>query len=76
MGEAFFLPTIVPSWPVKVLLSFYPYRPMNDNDPILAVRHLQIGFPNSTTRETVLAVKGIDFDLQRGEILGIVGESG
>ncbi|MFN9174537.1 MAG: ABC transporter ATP-binding protein [Synechocystis sp.] len=49
---------------------------MNDNDPILAVRHLQIGFPNPTTRETVLAVKGIDFDLQRGEILGIVGESG
>lgn len=46
------------------------------NDPILAVRQLEIAFPDGDTRETLLAVKGIDFDLERGEILGIVGESG
>jgi peptide/nickel transport system ATP-binding protein len=46
------------------------------NDPILAVRQLEIAFPDGDTRKTLLAVKGIDFDLERGEILGIVGESG
>ena len=49
---------------------------MNNPDPILSVRDLQIAFPNATTKEKILAVKGIDFELQRGEILGIVGESG
>ena len=46
------------------------------NDPILAVRQLGIAFPNADTREKLLAVKGVDFALERGEILGIVGESG
>ncbi|AIE72874.1 MULTISPECIES: ABC transporter ATP-binding protein [unclassified Synechocystis] len=46
------------------------------NDPILAVRQLEIAFPDADTKEKLLAVKGIDFVLQRGEILGIVGESG
>ncbi len=46
------------------------------NDPILAVRQLQIAFPDASTKTTMLAVKGIDFELERGEILGIVGESG
>ena len=46
------------------------------NDPILAVRQLGIAFPDADTREKLLAVKGVDFALERGEILGIVGESG
>lgn len=46
------------------------------NDLILAVRQLEIAFPDADTREKLLAVKGVDFELERGEILGIVGESG
>ncbi|MDQ4024623.1 MAG: ABC transporter ATP-binding protein, partial [Actinomycetota bacterium] len=42
--------------------------------PILAVRNLTVSFPSETGR--VEAVRGLDYDLAAGEVLGIVGESG
>ena len=49
---------------------------MNDNtqNPILTVKNLTIDIPTGTG--TLHAVRGIDFDLKRGETLCIVGESG
>lgn len=42
--------------------------------PILTVRDLRVYY--ETPRGDVLAVDGIDFDLYKGETLGLVGESG
>ena len=42
--------------------------------PVLSVRNLQVEF---VTRRSVLrAIDGISFDIARGEVLGVVGESG
>ena len=47
---------------------------VNIQDPILQVRDLHVRF---VSRErTVSAVNGVTFDLARGEVLGILGESG
>ena len=43
-------------------------------DPALQVEHLEVDFP--TKDGVVHAVRGIDFSLAPGEVLGIVGESG
>jgi peptide/nickel transport system ATP-binding protein len=43
-------------------------------DPVLAVRGLEVTFPGRSG--DVRAVRGIDYELRRGEVLGIVGESG
>lgn len=42
--------------------------------PVLQVRDLNVRFP--TEAGTVHAVRGVDFDLYPGQVLGIVGESG
>ncbi len=42
--------------------------------PILSVRNLRVEFP--TRRGTLVAVNDVSFDIARGEVLGVVGESG
>ena len=45
-----------------------------NKDPILNVKELSTSF--KTERGVVTAVDGVSFDLSKGEILGVVGESG
>ncbi len=47
---------------------------MEDKDILLSVRNLKVYF--NSDAGIIKAVNGIDFDLHRGETLGIVGESG
>ena len=43
-------------------------------EPLLQVRDLRPYF--ETESGTAKAVKGVDFDIRKGEVLGLVGESG
>ena len=45
-----------------------------DEKPLLSVRNLRIEFP--TRRGTLVAIDDVSFDIARGEVLGMVGESG
>ena len=49
-------------------------RAMLDADVLLDVEDLSVGFP--TDDGLVQAVRGVSYQLRRGEVLGIVGESG
>ena len=42
--------------------------------PLLSVRRLRVEFPSR--RGTLLALDDVSFDIARGEVLGVVGESG
>jgi peptide/nickel transport system ATP-binding protein len=42
--------------------------------PVLSVRGLQVEF--ATRRQVLRAIDGVSFDIGRGEVLGVVGESG
>ncbi|MGH6663382.1 MAG: ABC transporter ATP-binding protein [Pseudolabrys sp.] len=42
--------------------------------PVLSVRHMRVEFPRR--QGTLVAVDDISFDIGRGEVLGVVGESG
>ena len=42
--------------------------------PLLSVRHLRVEFPGR--RGTLVAIDDVSFDIARGEVLGVVGESG
>ncbi len=48
--------------------------PLTDNSPLLEVRNLRTYF--FTEDGVVKAVDGVDFTVGRGEVLGLVGESG
>ena len=41
---------------------------------LLEVRDLTVGFPTET--EEVAAVRGMNFDVDEGEVVALVGESG
>src|SRR5665213_4448504 len=43
-------------------------------DAVLSVRNLKVEF--ATRRSVLHAIDGISFDLAKGEVLGVVGESG
>ncbi len=47
---------------------------MNENTPILEIKDLEIVY--KTDLEEVFAVNGINIALNKGETLGIVGETG
>jgi peptide/nickel transport system ATP-binding protein len=42
--------------------------------PVLSVRNLEVEF--LTRRSTLHAINGVSFDIAKGEVLGVVGESG
>src|SRR3974390_2956248 len=44
------------------------------SEPVLSVRNLRVEF--LTRRHTLRAIDGISFDIAKGEVLGVVGESG
>src|SRR3974390_2220828 len=44
------------------------------SEPVLSVRNLRVEF--LTRRHTLRAINGISFDIAKGEVLGVVGESG
>jgi peptide/nickel transport system ATP-binding protein len=43
-------------------------------EPVLSVRNIQVEF--ATRRATLRAIDGVSFDIAKGEVLGVVGESG
>src|SRR5207244_3149614 len=45
-----------------------------DAEPLLSVRNLRVAFHSN--RGDLVAVDGVDLDVQPGEVLGIAGESG
>jgi peptide/nickel transport system ATP-binding protein len=47
---------------------------MSMADPLLEVRHLRVEFP--TRRGTLVALDDVSFQIEPGEVLGVVGESG
>jgi peptide/nickel transport system ATP-binding protein len=43
-------------------------------EPVLSVRNLKVEF--ATRRESLRAIDGVSFEIAKGEVLGVVGESG
>ncbi len=52
----------------------HPALAQPSNRPLLRVSHLRVEFP--TRRGTLVAVDDVSFDIEPGEVLGVVGESG
>ena len=51
-----------------------PLSSPRDGTPVLSVRELRVEF--ALRRGVLTAIDGVSFDLVRGEVLGVVGESG
>ena len=49
---------------------------MNDKDTIISVRNLRKHYDKGGSRGTVYALDGVDLDVQRGEVVVIIGPSG
>lgn len=49
---------------------------MSEEMPLLQVKNLSIAFDNDETRTAITTVENVSFNVRRGEILCIVGESG
>ena len=50
--------------------------PVDRKEPLLEVQDLRVAFGRSRARPRSVPVRGVSFALRRGEILGVVGESG
>lgn len=50
--------------------------PQRDADPAILVSDLSLGYPAHAGRRAFNAVEGIGFELRRGEVLALLGESG
>ena len=48
--------------------------PAGDGTPVLSIRDLRVEF--ALRRSVLTAIDGVSFDIGRGEVLGVVGESG
>jgi ABC-type glutathione transport system ATPase component len=46
------------------------------DEPLIRVRDLEVDYPARGFRKTVSVIRGVSFDIARGETLGLVGESG
>jgi peptide/nickel transport system ATP-binding protein len=74
-GARGFAPPTIEETRVEELVPESQRRPKgNAGETLLEVRDLRTSF--RTTDGTVRAVTGVDFSVRRGEILGLVGESG
>ena len=51
-----------------------PALPAGDGAPVLSIRDLRVEF--ALRRGVLTAIDGVSFDIGRGEVLGVVGESG
>ncbi len=51
-----------------------PAPPARDEAPVLSIRDLRVEF--AMRRGVLTAIDGVSFDIGRGEVLGVVGESG
>ena len=47
-----------------------------DTDALVSVRDLSIRFPRPGTTDDVSVVRGVNFDIAKGEVMALVGESG
>ena len=51
-----------------------PASPVREEAPVLSIRDLRVEF--ALRRGVLTAIDGVSFDIGRGEVLGVVGESG
>jgi peptide/nickel transport system ATP-binding protein len=55
---------------------FRPYRPVATNAPVLRVKELSVDYRRKPDGVSGPTVAGVSFEIQKGEILALIGESG